>query len=116
MQARWPLALKICRACTDRIEGEITCCAQAGLEDWELARIRVNVLQRAGAQDLLDRLSLLSPLPGHSVGRRSGDSPGGNAFQKIFFKRSARATRPLQRWAASAAPRKKALCHVLSQH
>jgi len=71
-----------------------------GLEDWELARIRVNILQRAGAQDLLERLSLLSPLPGHSGGRRSGDSPvGGSAFQKIFSKRSARTTRPLQRWA-----------------
>ncbi len=37
--------------------------AQAGLEDWELSKIRVNLLQKADASDLLERLSMLQPLP-----------------------------------------------------
>ncbi len=35
---------------------------QCGLEDWELSKIRVNLLQKADASDLLERLSMLQPL------------------------------------------------------
>jgi hypothetical protein len=67
-------------------------CAQVGLEDWELSRIRVNLLQQAGAHDLLERLSAMSPLPGHSGAERS------NNFQKMFSKRPSHTAAPLQRW------------------
>ncbi len=70
-------------------------CSQVGLEDWELSRIRVNLLQQAGAHDLLERLSMLSPLPGHSGGERS------NNFQKMFSKRAARTSPSLQRCSLS---------------
>lgn len=64
-----------------------------GLEDWELSRIRVNLLQQAGAHDLLERLSAMSPLPGHSGAERS------NNFQKMFSKRPSHTAAPLQRCA-----------------
>lgn len=69
-------------------------CLQVGLEDWEMSRIRVNLLRQAGAHDLLERLSLLSPLPGHSGGNRTSSN-----FQRMFNKRAARSTPSLQRCA-----------------
>ncbi|CAL8466634.1 g6170 [Coccomyxa elongata] len=65
---------------------------EVGLEDWEMSRIRVNLLRQAGAHDLLERLSLLSPLPGHSGGNRTSSN-----FQRMFNKRAARSTPSLQR-------------------
>ena len=57
--------------------------AQAGLEDWELSKIRVNLLQRADASDLLERLSMLQPLPSlqQSIDRRK--------LQGLFTRSSA---------------------------
>lgn len=69
-------------------------CLQAGLEDWELSRIRVNLLQRADAHDLLERLSLLSPLPGQSQNIKG-------KFEKMFSPRAARTIPSIQRHAVS---------------
>jgi len=55
---------------------------QAGLEDWELSKIRVNLLQKADASDLLERLSMLQPLAGrHQSSER-------NMLQGLFSRSS----------------------------
>ena len=64
---------------------------QAGLEDWELSKIRVNLLQRADASDLLERLSMMQPLPslGQSIDRRKLQG---------LFSRSSAPKDGMQRW------------------
>ncbi len=64
---------------------------QAGLEDWELSKIRVNLLQRADASDLLERLSMLQPLPslGQTIDRRKLQG---------LFSRTPAPKGGLQRW------------------
>ncbi len=57
---------------------------QAGLEDWELSKIRVNLLQKADASDLLERLSMLQPLAGRH------QSTERNKLQGLFSRGSSK--------------------------
>ncbi len=77
---------------------------QAGLEDWELSKIRVNLLQKADTSDLLNRLSMLQPLSSH---RQSGER---GALQNLFSRNSNQRSAPLRR---SAAPPCRLLCSFL---
>ena len=71
---------------------------QAGLEDWELSKIRVNLLQKADTSDLLNRLSMLQPLSSH---RQSGER---GALQSLFSRNSNQRSAPLRRSAISPCP------------
>ena len=55
---------------------------QCGLEDWELSKIRVNLLQKADASDLLERLSMLQPLSSNH------QSTERNKLQGLFSRNS----------------------------
>ena len=57
-------------------------CVQCGLEDWELSKIRVNLLQKADASDLLERLSMLQPLSSNH------QSTERNKLQGLFSRNS----------------------------
>ena len=75
---------------------------QAGLEDWELSKIRVNLLQKADASDLLERLSMLQPLSslGQSIDR--------SKLQSLFSRNSTQQG-GMHRWGV-------AHYHLLFQH
>lgn len=61
--------------------------AQAGLEDWELSKIRVNLLQKADASDLLERLSMLQPLSSRHQSNERGKLQG--LFTRSSIQRGA---------------------------
>ena len=82
--------------------------AQAGLEDWELSKIRVNLLQKADASDLLERLSMLQPLPSLQQSAERSKLEG-------LFSRSSAQRAGMQRWGALTPPKLHCCC-IVSLH